>query len=611
MNKSSEENRVENINLIVNDQHSFAKPSTAKISHLNWEAEVSFENKSLNAKASYLIQAAQNANEIIFDTKNLSVSEVFLNDSIKSTDYFFGKTDKILGKPLHVPINSNIKSVSIIYNTSPSAEALQWLSPGQTAGKVSPFLFTQSQAILCRSWIPIQDSPGIRFTYNASVKVPEGFMALMSAENPQKVDTTGNYKFEMKQPIPAYLMALAVGDLTFEAIGERTGVYAEPATIEKAKYELAEMDEMLQTAETLYGEYRWERFDVLMLPPSFPFGGMENPRLTFATPTILAGDRSLTSLIAHELAHSWSGNLVTNATWEDFWLNEGFTVYFENRIMEEIYGKEYADMLALISYRDVLADIASMKKEGNTKDTHLKLNLQNRNPDDGMTAIAYDKGFFFLKTLEKMAGRDKFDAFLKQYFQSHAFQSMNTKAFVLYVEQYLFGKYNLQVPEGMLSSWIYEEGLPESFTPPTSTKFANVNGILDKWLKNELEDSLNQYKWSTHEWLHFLQQLPDSIDNQIMEKLDVEMDFTNSGNSEILAEWFLLSIKNNYSKAYSQMEAFLVETGRRKFLMPLYTEMVKTEQGKAMALRIYRRARPNYHFVSYNSLDKLLNYEPN
>ncbi|HYI78279.1 MAG TPA: M1 family aminopeptidase/hydrolase, partial [Chryseolinea sp.] len=309
------------------DPHSFSKPSDARVTHLNWKAKVDFTTKTIEAVASWNIEAAEGIPVIIFDTKELSIEKVKLNDS-ESADYTIGETDPLLGKSLTVSIKSNTKTVNIFYKTNPGAEALQWLSPQQTAGKEHPFLFTQSQAILARSWIPCQDSPSIRFTYDAEVTVPSDLLALMSASNPQEKNGTGTYRFTMKQPIPSYLLALAVGDIKFNAISPRSGVYAEPSLIDTATWEFADLEKMIDGAEQLYGKYRWDRYDVIVLPPSFPFGGMENPRLTFATPTILAGDRSLTALIAHELAHSWSGNLVTNATWNDFWLNEGFTVYF-------------------------------------------------------------------------------------------------------------------------------------------------------------------------------------------------------------------------------------------------------------------------------------------
>src|SRR5690606_16459222 len=389
-----------------------------------------------------------------------------------------------------------------------------------TSGGKLPFLFTQSQAILARSWVPIQDSPGIRFTYEAKVTVPSNLLALMSAENPQEKNDDGVYHFKMDKPIPAYLLALAVGDLTFEAIDERTGVYAEPDMIEKAAYEFAETGNMLEASEDLYGPYQWERYDLLVLPPSFPFGGMENPRLTFATPTILAGDRSLTSLVAHEMAHSWSGNLVTNATWNDFWLNEGFTVYFENRIMEAIYGRSYAEMLANLSLQDLKREIESLNDKGQAADTKLKLALKGRDPDDGMTSIAYDKGCFFLVALEEQVGRQTFDAFLRKYFEDNAFKSMDTESFIAYANEHLFKANTIPVDSSLYNQWIYGEGLPESMPDITSERFLKVEKAASQWELGTPAKALETKDWSTHEWLHFIQQLPDKLSQHQMRELD-------------------------------------------------------------------------------------------
>jgi len=611
INKETDSTKHMNkINLKSKDHHSFAKPDEARIKHLRLDLEVSFDEKVLKSTAKYNIEKSPSANEIIFDTKDLEIQAVHINDSVEVKSYSLKQKDKVLGRALHIPIDTASKTITIEYRTSPKAEALQWLNENQTAsGK--PFLFTQSQAILCRSWIPIQDSPSIKFTYEAQVKVPEGFLALMSAENPQEIDTTGVYNFYMPYKIPAYLMALSVGNLGFHNYDSICGVYAEPQTLEKAKHELEDLDKMIAAASKLYGEYKWGRFDVLMLPPSFPFGGMENPMLTFATPTILAGDKSLTSLIAHELAHSWSGNLVTNATWDDFWLNEGFTVYFEYRIMEAVYGKEYANMLALISKRELEQEVKEMVADGKKEDTKLKLNLKGRNPDEGLTSIAYDKGYFFLKRLEELAGRDRFDQFLEEYFEKNAFQTMTTEGFITYTQQYLFAKNNIEMPKNLFDDWVYGAGLPDDMPNIESSLFRQVKSTLKEWLKQKDNSILPDSSWSTHEWLHFLHEMPDSIGIDEMRLLDAKKNFTTSENSEIKTEWMLMGIKHNYRPIYPELEGFLINTGRRKFLMPLYQALLESENiNKDYIVKIYEQARSNYHYVSYNSLDKLLNYKP-
>lgn len=392
---------VEKPQSMSQDPHSFSVPSDARVNHLRWKAIIDFDLGVIRATASWDISGAPDADIILLDTKGLVVKSITLDDA-QPTEFRFAEPDSLLGTALAIMIRPGTKRVNIDYQTSPEAEALQWLLPQQTAGKKHPFLFTQSQAILARSWIPCQDTPGVRFTYEADVTVPGPLLPLMSASNPQKKNASGDYHFEMKQPIASYLLALAVGDLEFKAVSKRSGIYAEPGVLDAAVSEFADLEKMIDGAEKLYGAYPWERYDVVVLPPSFPFGGMENPRLTFATPTIIAGDRSLTSLIAHELAHSWSGNLVTNATWNDFWLNEGFTVYFEHRIMEKLYGRDYSEMLAVLALQDLKETVASLKAENKYEDTRLRLDLTGRNPDDGVTDIAYNKGTFFFVILKSV-----------------------------------------------------------------------------------------------------------------------------------------------------------------------------------------------------------------
>ncbi len=588
------------------DQHSFSKPDHARVTHLTWKAKVDFDTKTIHAVATWNVEVAPGAQEIIFDTKDLTIEKILLDDN-QPVDPVLANADPIFGQALTISLKPDTKTVSIFYKTSPEAEALQWLSAQQTASKNNPFLFTQSEAILARSWVPCQDSPSIRFTYDAEVTVPANLLALMSASNPREKNTTGIYQFAMRQPIPSYLLALSVGDIKFHEISQRSGIYAEPSLVDTAAWEFADLEKMIAGAEALYGKYRWDQYDVIVLPPSFPFGGMENPRLTFATPTILAGDRSLTSLIAHELAHSWSGNLVTNATWDDFWLNEGFTVYFEHRIMEKLYGRDYSEMLALLALQDLHETVDDMKAKNLYGDTKLKLNLVGRNPDEGVTDIAYDKGYFFLRSIEEQHGRDKFDGFVKDYFNENAFKAMDTDGFIAYLKNYYQTKYSITIEDSFLNAWIFTEGLPANCPKPVSTRFEKVDDFSQQWKNSGKLDPEQAKAWSTHEWLHFLKNLPDSLTESQMKALDKFGRFTASGNSEILTEWLTKAIREHYTPANARLEEFLIHTGRRKFLNPLYKELIKTDEGKKLAKAIYEKARPNYHFVATNTFDKLVN----
>jgi len=585
----------------VTDTHSYANSQQAYGSSLFLDITVNFDKQIIDGVANWDIKNPGGVDKIVFDTKGLNIKKVLVDNKAEA-NFKFGKSDELLGTPLEIPITKKTKKIAIYYNTTDKSEALQWLNPQQTAGKKHPYLFTQGEAILTRTWIPCQDTPGKRITYSAKVRVPKELMAVMSATNPKVKNDKGIYSFTMKQPIPTYLIALAVGDLEYRAIGKRTGIYTEPVTIDKAAAEFADVEKMLNAAEKLYGAYKWEKYDVIVLPPSFPFGGMENPRLTFATPTILAGDKSLTSLIAHEMAHSWSGNLVTNATWNDFWLNEGFTVYFERRIMEELYGKEYTEMLALLGYQELVEEAQGLPSD----DTKLKLNLCNRNPDDGMTQIAYEKGAFFLRLLEEQGGREKFDAFLKNYFTKHQFQVMTTEMFLAYLDKEFIKKYNLNIN---VNEWVYEKGIPANISKVYSDKFLLVDKAIEGYNASNSIDKIPYSTWSTHERIHFLRHLPKVMDTDKMKVLDKAFGLTASGNSEILTEWLKLCVANKYSDAYPKLEEFLVNVGRRKFLKPLYAELVKTDEGKQMALDIYKKARPNYHSVATSTMDAMLNWK--
>ncbi|MDH3743599.1 MAG: M1 family metallopeptidase [Acidobacteriota bacterium] len=584
------------------DPHSFARPDEVRVTHLALDLTVDFDHRILEGTAA--LEFEGEGSELVLDTRNLDIQAILLDDGT-AADFSLGEEVEFLGRSLTIALPAGTKSAIVRYVTDPSAEALQWLSPQQTSGG-KPFLFTQSQAILARTWVPCQDSPAVRMTYEATIRVPTGLMAVMSAENATERSPQDIYTFRMAQPIPSYLLALAVGDLAFQSLGERSGVFAEPSVLKKAAWEFAEVEEMMDAAERLYGPYRWERYDLLVLPPSFPFGGMENPRLTFATPTILAGDRSLVALVAHELAHSWSGNLVTNATWNDFWLNEGFTSYIENRIMEELYGTDYAKMLAVLSRQDLADTLEEIGPEA--ADTHLFLDLRNRNPDDGMTAIAYDKGAAFLATMESLAGREVWDDFLADYFSTFGFESLDTERFASYLTENLLDANPGLADKARLEEWIYGPGLPSNIAPVVSGAFDEVDRVAAAWAEGATAAELETAGWTTHHWLYFLRGLPDNLSGTQMTGLDKAFGFTTSGNSEILCAWLTVAIRNDYRETDSALEDFLTRVGRRKFLKPLYAELAKTERGLEWARGVYAGARSGYHSISAGTIDEILSW---
>jgi len=594
---------------LPHDSHSYAEPEKARVTHITLDLTPDFAAHSLRGTARLTIQRSANADSVKLDTRDLNIKRV--TDAGGDTLGFnVGAAQKFIGSPLAIKLPASGDTIVVEYETSPNAAAVQWLSPEQTAGKKLPFLFTQGEAILTRTWVPTQDSPGIRQTYDAAIHVPAGMHAVMSAEHvaPEGApDAQGLpvYRFRMDKPIPPYLIALAAGDIAFRPIGKITGVYAEPSVVDSAAREFGEVDKMVAAAEKLYGPYRWGRYDILVLPPSFPFGGMENPTLTFATPTVLAGDRSLVSLVAHELAHSWSGNLVTNATWNDFWLNEGFTVYIESRIMEELRGKPYADMLRVLGRQSMEQTVKDVGGPA-SPDTRLHLDLTGRDPDEATNDIAYEKGAAFLQTVESVVGRQRLDAFLRDYFDHFAFQPMSADRMLAYMNEELLTRHEAQRVN--VQEWVYQPGIPSNIPPVHSDAFAAVDKQLDAWKNGGPTSTLETSRWSTHEWIHFLSALPGTIPAARLAELDKAFHLSSSGNSEILEVWLQIAIRNHYQPAFAALDRFLTTQGRRKFLTPLYTALSKTDWGRTMAMDIYRRARPTYHSVATGTIDKVLNW---
>lgn len=592
--------------ILVNDPHSYSNPQQVRITHIDLNLEIHWETHILKGTATLTLDKKENADTLILDTKQLGILEV-KNESGTKLKYWIGKSDPVFGEPLFIVLNKKDERILIDYSTSPQAAALQWVTPTQTHDKKEEFLYSQSQAILARSWVPCQDAPAVKFTYTAKIKTKPGYLALMSATNPQTDNETGEYTFKMEQPISSYLLALSSGKIAFKSLGKNCGIYAEPGMLEKAAWEFADMQKMIDEAGKLYGTYMWKRYDVLVLPPSFPFGGMENPRLTFATPTVITGDRSQVSLIAHELAHSWSGNLVTNATWNDFWLNEGFTNYFEQRIMEQIYGKPYDEMRQVLAWNDLEKTMAEMKAEGLSADTKLKLDLKGRDPDDGLSDIAYDKGRFFLCHLEKIVGKKNWDEFLNKYFKTNAFGYMDTEGFLEYLNKELLDNNPEWKRKANVNEWVYGEGMPKDAVKPVSTELSKVDALLTNYFfgktKAEVFDTSG---FSTHHWQYLIRQFGQKVTLEQVKSFDKIFKFSNRSNAEICCDWFTLSVKAGYTQNRPQIESFLTSVGRRKFLMPIYEALAKTPEGKIWAKKVFEKAKSGYHSVSAVSVQEVL-----
>ena len=588
------------------DPHSYAKPHEARAHHVALDLGVDFDSKRIAGTASLDIDRRPEAREIVLDTRGLDIESVS-DASGQPLAFKLGAADEAKGAPLTVALKPDTRHLVVKYKSAPQAEALQWLTPEQTAGKKQPYLFSQGQPTLNRTWIPTQDSPGIRQTWEAKIRVPAPLTAVMSATRSAEPLTQGGettFSFRMDKPVAPYLIAIAVGDLKFRSLGARSGVWTEPSMLDAAATELSDTEKMIDAAEKLYGPYRWGRYDLLVLPPSFPYGGMENPTLTFLTPTFIAGDKSLVGLVAHELAHSWSGNLVTNATWADSWLNEGFTSYFENRIMEAIYGEKRASQEAALSFDEITK---AFEEEGaSSPKTRLNLPAEEATPEGGASGIIYDKGALFLRTIERIVGRDKWDAYLRSYFDRHAFQPMTSARFLADLRQQLVRGDKALEDRLQLDRWVYQPGLPANATRPDPKAFAEVDKAAGAFAVGGPLDAMAWAKWTTAERLRFLTRLPRKLAKPRLDALERGFGLNTIGNNEVRFAWLDLAIANRYDPAVASIDQFVTSQGRRKFVRPLIEALAEDKTwGRPIAARLYAKARPLYHPITTRDLDKL------
>ncbi|MFC5570228.1 M1 family metallopeptidase [Lysobacter yangpyeongensis] len=592
------------------DEHSYAQPDKVRTKDLALELKVDFDKKVLDGSATLTLDWLDpKATQLVLDTRDLTIGKIVGERSDgkwEDLKYTLAPADRILGSKLTIETPKRNPRVRITYTTSPDASGLQWLTAAMTEGKKTPFMFSQSQQIHARSWVPLQDTPSVRFTYTAHVMAPQDTMVVMSAAMEPGNDNSGDkrdgdYTFRMTNAIPSYLLAIGVGDLVFKPISERSGVWAEPASVDRAANEFSDTEKMIQTAEKLYGPYRWERYDMLLLPPSFPYGGMENPRMTFLTPTAIVGDKSLVSLIAHELAHSWSGNLVTFSTAKDAWLNEGVTTYVEGRIDEELYGKERADMERVIARNELRQEFT---EENKPLQVLAGIPGELKDPDDNLGSTVYAKGAWFMQFLEQRFGRADFDAFLRGYFDHFAFQSISSQQFADYAKANLLDKYPGKVTQAEFDEWLHQPGIPATAPQVTSARFDAVDAARKAFLDAGTLPAADATKqWTTQEWVHFIEGMPETLKPEQLAALDQAFHFTGTPNGEIAQRWYPLAVRSGYTQANGEIAKFLQRVGRRKLIMPTYKELVKTPEGLKLAEDVLAKAKPGYHPITTGSVE--------
>ncbi|MDO8599578.1 MAG: M1 family metallopeptidase [bacterium] len=595
--------------LVINprpDPHSYFRTDQPRLVHVDWIANVDFHSRTLGCTA---LLKFDRSGIVDLDTRDFEILAVTTGTEVAVSPedemplkYELAPAEPIIGSRLRVTMPDSVTRICITYRTSPNASALQWLTPAQTAGKQHPFLFSQGECLHTRSFLPCQDSPGVRFTYVAELSVPSELRGLMAATHVMRkphpfLSSLAIERWEMEHPIPAYLVAFAVGDLVSRDLSPRSRVWAEPALADKAAWEFAETEKMIVTAEELFGPYPWGRFDILVLPPSFPYGGMENPTLVFMTPALLAGDRSMVRVVAHELAHAWTGNLVTNETWGDFWLNEGWTTYAEMRICEALYGRDAQELMAALLGRELERDLQDFTDR--PWFTHLATNLPSTiDPDDVFSRVPYMKGYLFLRALEEAVGREEFDAFIQTYIKMFAFRTIDTATFLDCVATELPSA----LEEISAWRWVYGPGIPEGGPTITSPMAIAIEALVANGSVPQEEDVA---AWNGTAWTYYLEAIPRDA-WRICQELEVRFALSKRPNVEIRWTWYLLALASGVSFDRAGLEEFLASIGRVKYLKPLYQALAAKPETLTWAREVFDRLKPGYHPIAVSVIGKVL-----
>ncbi|KAI8604549.1 peptidase family M1-domain-containing protein [Dissophora ornata] len=586
-----------------------------KTNHIHLALIVDFGAKTLTGSAELEVEAiADSVSNVVLDTsyidiRSASAAGQALTFNLESCHEKYGSALTIhLPKPL---AKGEKTKISVEYATTQDCTACQWLEPSQTAGKKHPYLFTQCQAIHARSLLPCQDSPSIKLTYSADITTP--LRAVMSAvpkgEVKHENGSMTTFKFEQRQRIPSYLIALAVGNLEGREIGPRSTVWTEPEVMEAAAWEFVDTENFIRTGEELLTPYDWGRYDLLVLPASFPYGGMENPCLTFVTPSLLAGDRSLVDVVAHEIAHSWMGNLVTTENWEHFWLNEGFTVFVERKILGRMKGKEHSDFSAILGHKALQESVDLYGKEHPF--TALRPCLREEDPDDAFSRVPYEKGFNLLYYLEKhLGGAEVFEPYLRAHVQQFAGRSINTddwKAFLYSFMEKTFGQEKVD----LLNKVDWEAWLAGTGMPPVDNKFDDTLAkactcLCQKWNVSRHEahpagfSTTDIAEFSSTQSVVFLEKVSElePLPHGHLDLMDELYQLTNVRNSEIRLRWQLLCLKADYEKIYPEVVAFASSMGRMKMCRPLLRSLYKAKDGADLARETFVKHKSFYHPIA-------------